>query len=123
LARLSDEVLERVENFVDRVLNVSEEVARQRRSRRMIEQVMASATSVGANVFEADEATSTKEFIRCMSIASRELNETRFWLRLFARREWVASDRLAPLLDEVDQLRRILGTMITRSRQKLSNKT
>jgi four helix bundle protein len=58
-----------------------------------------------------------------MSIASRELNETRFWLRLFARREWVASDRLAPLLDEVDQLRRILGTMITRSRQKLSNKT
>jgi four helix bundle protein len=53
-----------------------------------MDQIAASGTSVGANTFEADEAMSRKDFCKALGIANKELNETRFWLRLFVRREW-----------------------------------
>lgn len=45
-------------------------------------QLLRSATSIGANVEEANAAQSKKEFIAKMSIASKEARETRYWLRL-----------------------------------------
>ena len=43
-------------------------------------QLLRSATSIGANVEEADEAQSRKDFISKISIASKEAVETRYWL-------------------------------------------
>jgi four helix bundle protein len=41
-----------------------------------------SATSIGANVFEASAATTKKDFAHKMSIASKEARETYYWLKL-----------------------------------------
>jgi four helix bundle protein len=48
-----------------------------------------SGTSVGANIFEADEAMSRPDFCRMLGIVIKELNETRFWLRLVVARKWI----------------------------------
>ncbi|MCL4741161.1 MAG: four helix bundle protein [Phycisphaerales bacterium] len=117
MGRLQDGFLVRVEAFCDRVLDVTEAAALARCPRRLIEQIAAAGTSVGANVFEADEAMSRADFTKSLSIVMKELNETRFWLRLVERRGWVAPGRLDPLLTEADELRRIVGTMIVRTRQ------
>lgn len=45
-------------------------------------QLLRSATSIGANVEEGIAAQSRKDFISKMSIASKEARETRYWLRL-----------------------------------------
>ncbi len=45
-------------------------------------QLLRSATSIGANVEEANAAQTKKDFITKMSIASKESRETRYWLRL-----------------------------------------
>ena len=45
-------------------------------------QFLRSATSIGANVEEANAAQTKKEFISKMSIASKESRETRYWLKL-----------------------------------------
>lgn len=120
MGRLRAEFLERVESFVDRVVQVSRELERQRVTHRIVDQVLASGTSVGANIFEADEAMSRPDFVKCMSIAAKELAETRFWLRLIARNQWVKRERLGPLLTEADELRRVIGTMIRKSRPRVS---
>ena len=118
MARLSDELLGRVEDLCDRILDLAEALDKQRRPRRIVSQIIGSGTSVGANVFEADEAMTRPEFSRCLAIVVRELNETRFWIRLVIHRAWIPNERLAPLLDECDQLKRILGAMIARTRQE-----
>lgn len=46
------------------------------------DQLLRSATSIGANVSEAGAGQSKKDFISKMSIASKEARETRYWLRL-----------------------------------------
>lgn len=118
MGRINTELLNRVEGFCDRCLSVVEELERQGRSRRILEQLTGSATSVGANLFEADEAMSRKDFAKCVAISIKELNETRFWLRLIERRQWLGSSRLAELADETGQLKRILGAILTRTRAK-----
>lgn len=116
MGRLKADFLERVESLSHRVVDVAEVLQRQRRSTRLVDQVIAAGTSVGANVFEADEAMTRAEFVRCLAIATRELNETRFWLRFVGRRAWIPAARLEPLLQECAELKRIFGTMISRSR-------
>lgn len=81
MGRLKDDMLERVERYADRVLDVTEALERSRRPRRVVDQMTGSGTSVGANAFEADEAMSAKDFIKCLGVILKELNETRFWLR------------------------------------------
>jgi four helix bundle protein len=113
---LHAEFLDRVERFADRVLDVTDALEFKRVSRRIMDQVAASGTSVGANTFEADEAMSRKDFCKALGIANKELNETRFWLRLFVRREWLAPARLGDLLTEAEELKKIVGAMIAKTR-------
>jgi len=115
MARLSEEILGRCEAFSQRMLDVVEVLEKQGRSRRICEQMTGCGTSVGANVFEADEAMTRKDFVRCLAIAVKELSESRFWLRLVAGRGWVSVERLEPLIDATRELRKIMGTMISRT--------
>jgi four helix bundle protein len=86
VGRLTKDFLERIESFCDRAVGVSEELGKRKVSLRIVDQALASGTSVGANVFEADEAMSSADFVKCLAIATKELNEFRFWLRLAGRR-------------------------------------
>ena len=117
IGRLDAAFVERVEAFSDRALDVAEELQRQRRFARIIDQLVGSGTSVGANVCEADEALSRKDFAKSIGIAIKELNETRYWFRRIARREWIAVRRLTALQKEAAELKLILGAILTRTRR------
>lgn len=116
VSRLTDEFLNRIECFCDRVVDVVDALADQNRPRRMTEQLAACGTSVGANAFEAAEALSRADFCKTLGIMIKELNETRFWLRLVARRNWIPEPSLIPLLTEAEELKKILGAMLARTR-------
>ena len=116
MARLDPDILHRVEELCDRVVSIAETLDRTDVSRRVIDQLVAAGTSIGANIFEADEAMSRADFCKSLSIAVKEANETRFWLRLIARRKWIPAQRLQDLEHDVDAMRRILGAMISRTK-------
>lgn len=118
MPRLSSALLERVESFSDRMLDVVEALPVRRIPGRIIDQIAGAGTSVGANVFEADEAISRKDFCKCLGIAAKELSESRFWIRTVGRRNWIKPTRLLGLEAECQELRRILGTMIVRTRSR-----
>lgn len=113
--RLKPDFLERVEVFSDRCVSVAEKLAEDGRFQRIVDQFAASSTSVGANIAEADEAMSVKDFRKTISIAIKELAESRFWIKLFIRRQWLAPSRLEPLLIELEELKHILGSILTKT--------
>ena len=117
MGRLRTELLERVERFSDRVLDVAEALEKQKRSNRAVDQMIGCGSSVGANLFEADEAMSSADFCKCLGIATKETNEAKFWVRMAGRREWIAQDRLTGLLEEADELKKIFGSMIVQTRK------
>lgn len=117
MACLQEQFLERIESFADRVIHVATALEERSLSRRIVDQVLASGTSVGANIFEADEAMTRADFVKSLCIAIKELNETRFWLRLASRHNWIKQDRLSDLIQESTELRKILGTMVSRTKK------
>ena len=121
MARLQESILDRVETFCDRVLDVADALAETPCPARILSQFIGSGTSVGANVFEADEAMSRADFVKCLAIAVKELNETRFWLRLIGRRNWIPAARLSGLDQEAVELKRVLGSMIARTKNPTPN--
>lgn len=118
MGRLRPEFLERVTTFSHRVVDVADALQRDRRSIRIIDQVIGAGTSVSANLSEANEALSRPDFCRCVGIALKELAENRFWLRFVATRGWLDAKRLDPLLLEAAEIRKIVGTILTKSRIK-----
>ena len=118
MPRLQAPFIDRIESFCDRVVHVAMAMNDKTVSRRIIDQLLVAGTSVGANTFEADEAMSRSDFSKCFGIALKELNETRFWLRLASRHGRVEGKRLQTLLKELQEIRSILGAMISRTKRK-----
>jgi len=64
-------------------------------------QLLKSATSIGANVNEAQAGQSRKDFIAKMAIASKEARETRYWLLLIKRSELVSFDNKDTIINDL----------------------
>ena len=62
-------------------------------SNPLISQLVRSVTSIGANYWEANNASSKKDFINKIAISKKEVNETRYWIEL-----------LADILDETQKI-------------------
>ena len=69
------------------------EVLEQGRKYVIAKQLLRSATSIGANVFEAQNAESKADFIHKMKIAAKESSETLYWLILCERSEGYQFDK------------------------------
>jgi four helix bundle protein len=85
-------------------------------------QLLRSGTSVGAHHREASRARSTAEFISKMEGGLQELDESGYWMELLAESATVTSARLAPLMDETDQLIRIFVTSIKTAKRRRDGK-
>jgi four helix bundle protein len=76
-------------------------------------QLLRSGTAPLSHYGEAQGAESNADFIHKFRPGLKELRESDRWLKLITRAELLSnSDRLAPLLDETDQLIRIFVTSI-----------
>jgi len=79
-------------------------------------QLLRSASSIGANVFEAQNAESKADFIHKMKIAAKEASETLYWLILCERSERYRFD--TRLRNDLDEIIKILSKIISSSKEK-----
>ena len=80
-------------------------------------QFLRSATSIGANVAEAQSAESAADFIHKYSIAQKEIRESQYWLALMERAGLFSNDRLAELNQETNELTAIITSIIVKRKQ------
>jgi four helix bundle protein len=71
-----------------------------------------SGTSVGAHYRKAQRGRSRAEFISKIEVALQELEEADYWIDLLVECDVVASDRVADLKSEIDQLLAMLTASI-----------
>jgi four helix bundle protein len=77
-------------------------------------QFLKSATSIGANVSEAQNAESKADFIHKMKIAAKECDETIYWLRLCMAADTYPN--AGDLLEKATVLNKILTKIISTSK-------
>lgn len=82
----------------------------------LISQLIRSATSIGANYCEADEASSRREFTYRIHVCKKEAREAKYWLRMIVTAIPAAADEARILWKEVDELNRIFASIARRSK-------
>lgn len=81
-------------------------------------QLMRSATSAGANYEEACGAESKADFIHKMQLVLKELRESLYWLRLIRISDLVTHEYLDSLLNESEELVKIIAKSIVTAKGK-----
>ncbi|MEM6799592.1 MAG: four helix bundle protein [Planctomycetota bacterium] len=110
---------ERTKEFALRVIRLVEALPATPTGKVVGNQVLRSATSVAANYREASRARSDAELVAKLGLVEQELDETILWFELLADSDTVRPALMTELLDEADQLLRIVVASIktTKSRK------
>ena len=101
------------------ILKISEELRIERKNWILIDQLVRSATSIGANVVEGSNSTSRREFINFFQIALKSASESVYWLELIKELNLQKETDLEKLIIECGELKRLLSTIILNTKNKL----
>ena len=116
MREVARDIKERTLEFAVRIVKLVDAIPKSTAGSVIARQIMRSGSSVGANVEEAQGAHSKRDFARRMNIARSEARETLYWLRLIEKSEIMKSERLMMIIEEADELVRILTTIVKKSR-------
>ncbi|MFA6551237.1 MAG: four helix bundle protein [Patescibacteria group bacterium] len=75
---------ERTAKFGEAIIQFAKKIPTTLVTQRLIPQLIGSATSVGANYCEADDAESNKDFKHKIGICKKEAREAKHWFRMIA---------------------------------------
>ena len=81
---------------------------------------MRCGTGIGANVAEAQQAQSYADFIAKLGIASKEAQETHYWLRLLVRTDYITRKQFSSLQAACNELIRLLTAILNTAKNKQS---
>ncbi len=76
---------ERTAKFGEDIITFVRSVTKDEITKPLINQIVKSSTSIGANYMEANQGSSKKDFRNKISICRKESNETKHWLRMISR--------------------------------------
>ncbi|HLU87596.1 MAG TPA: four helix bundle protein [Taishania sp.] len=115
---MSKELQDRTKKFSIDIINLVENEATSYAKRVVIQQLIRSATSVGANYRAATRARSNREFIAKMNIVLEEIDECCFWLELIEEKKW---KNVQTELKEANELTAICVSILKKMNAKMNS--
>ena len=109
---------ERTASFGEGVIRLCQTIKQDAIMRPLIQQLVRSATSIGANYMEANGASSKKDFVNKIFICKKEAQETKHWLRMLASCLPDKKASIRSLWEECQQLTLIFQKIASSSRLK-----
>lgn len=113
------DIKKRCLNFAVKIIQLANKLPRTPAGFSVAGQLIDSGTSVGANVVEAQDSISKKEFIKTVNIALKECRENLYWLVLIQQTALVPAEEITPLIQEGKEIRAILSTIVKNARKNL----
>ena len=108
----------RTKEFALRIIKLYAALPKTTEAQVLCKQILRSGTSVGAHYREACRAKSNADFISKIEGGLQELDETLYWLELLADAKIVTPTRLAPLVQETNELIAMFVTMAKGVKEK-----
>jgi len=107
-----------------RIVHLCHFLVQEKREYVMSRQLLKSGTSIGANIEEAQQGQSRRDFASKCAIALKESYETRYWLRLLRDSQSIQTIQANDLIRETDDVIKMLVVSIrtTKRNEKLENK-
>lgn len=105
-------------NLARRIISLADKFPKKRSAWVITDQLIRASTSIGANIIEAQAASSKRDFINFLNHSLKSCNETKFWLSLSKDLDKDLIVELETDLKETDELGNILGASIIKLKNK-----
>jgi four helix bundle protein len=103
------EFIYRLVRFSIRTIKLCEELKQRKFFYSITDQLIRSATSIGANVVEAKAASSKRDYLKYFEIALKSANETKYWLLLVREVDKKDRDIVKDLMKETEEISNIIA--------------
>lgn len=99
--------------FAVGIVNLCTEIKDRRKGNVLLNQLLRSGTSIGANIHEANYAASKADFINKFQIALKECYETEYWLDLFKDTNMISNNEYTDMFAKCSKIRKLFIVSIT----------
>lgn len=106
--------------FAIRIINLYKYLVNNKKEYILSKQVLRSGTSIGANVKEALQAQSKRDYLSKMNIALKEASETDYWLKLLKETEYI-NNGSDSLMKDCIELNKILISIVKTTKKQLED--
>lgn len=108
--------------FAVRIVNLYQHISENKKEFILSKQLVRSGTSIGANINEALQGSSKRDFINKMNISLKEAQETEYWLRLLHETHYLSEREFQSIYDDSVELLKMLTSIVKTSRENESAK-
>ena len=105
-------VLIKSKAFAVRIVKLYQNLTDIKKEFVLSKQLLSSGTSIGANVREATQAQSRKDFVSKMSIALKEAAESEYWLELLHDTDYLTESEFSSIISDCIELNRLLISIV-----------
>ena len=88
----------------------------------IINQLLRSGTSIGANIHEGNYASSKSDFINKFQIALKECYETDYWLSVFREAGMISEEEFNRAFLQCSKLRKLLIASVTTAKKNVESR-
>ena len=103
-----NKLIELSKMFAVDIVNLYTDIKENRKGNVLLNQMLRSGTSIGANIHEANYASSKADFINKFQIALKECYESDYWLGLFKETKMITEIEYADMYDKCSKIRKLL---------------
>lgn len=108
--------------FAVDIVNLCTDIKENRKGNVLLNQLLRSGTSIGANIHEANYVASKADFINKIQLALKECYESDYWLGLFKETKMITEDEYIEMYDKCSKIRKLLIASVTTAKKKQADK-
>jgi len=105
--------------FAIRIVNLYKYLKDEKNEFVLSKQILRCGTSIGANVNEAQQAQSKKDFLMKMNISLKECTETKYWIELLGATEYIKSEQKDSIMKDCIELEKLLTSIVKTTNNSL----
>ena len=104
--------------FAIRIVNAYKHLIKEKKEYVLSKQLLRSGTSVGANLAEANGSISEADFSAKVSVAYKEIQETKYWLSLLKDTGYITEKSYQSINIDAEEISKILFSILKKTRIK-----
>ena len=112
-------ILDKSFEFAIRVVKLYKYLCDDKKEYVLSKQLLRAGTSIGANINEAQAGQSKADFIAKMAIASKEARESKYWIDLLIKTDYlnINETHVRSLLNDIEEIVKLLTSIVKSSQE------
>ena len=105
-------VKEKSFDFAIRIVKLYKYLMEEKKEFVLSKQILRCGTSIGANINEAQQGQSKKDFLMKMNISLKECTEAKYWIELLSATDYINQEQKDSIIKDCIELEKLLTSIV-----------